>query len=74
MTTMKTMNLEQQPTVRLVRDGLSGDADLHVNADAYTWLAVLNGERSIASALLLRRIRVRGPLRLLPQFRRCFPA
>jgi len=56
-----------------VENGLSGDADLHVNADARTWCAVLNGERSLASALLLRRIRVRGPLRLLRQFRRCFP-
>lgn len=56
-----------------VENGLSGDADLHVKADAQTWCAVLNGERSFASALLLRRIRVRGPLRLLRQFRRCFP-
>jgi ferredoxin len=56
-----------------VEDGLSGEADLHVDADAKTWLAVLNGERSIALALLLRRIRVRGPLRLLRQFRHCFP-
>jgi ferredoxin len=56
-----------------VENGLSGEADLHVNADAHTWFAILNGERSIASALLLRRIRVRGPWRLLRQFRRCFP-
>ncbi len=56
-----------------VTSGLSGDPDLQVEADANTWLAVLNGERSIVSGLLLRRIRVRGPLRLLQQFRRCFP-
>ena len=66
-----TVVIDQQSIA--VENGLSGDADLHVNADAQTWLAVLNGERSIASALLLRRIRVRGPLRLLRQFRRCFP-
>jgi NAD-dependent dihydropyrimidine dehydrogenase PreA subunit len=57
-----------------VENGLSGEADLHVKADTTTWLAVVNGERSVLASLLLRRIRVRGPLRLLRDFRRCFPS
>jgi epoxyqueuosine reductase QueG len=57
-----------------VENGLGGEADLHVETDTRTWLAVLNGERSLLGSLLMRRIRVRGPLRLLREFRRCFPS
>ncbi len=56
-----------------VRDGLHGEADLTLEADAATWLACLRGERSFVGAVLLRRLRVRGPLRLLRAFQRCFP-
>ena len=56
-----------------VENGLSGKADLHVKTDTKAWLGVLNGERSFLGSLLLRRIRVQGPLRLLADFRRCFP-
>jgi len=53
--------------------GLTGAADLHVTADTRTWLDVVNGNRSLFWALVLRRVRVRGPLRLLRDFGRCFP-
>jgi hypothetical protein len=45
-----------------------------VTADAETWLAVLAKERSMLWALLCLRIRVRGPLRLLIAFAKCFPS
>jgi len=57
-----------------VSDGHLGEPAVRVAADAATWLAFLRKERSIALALLTRRIRVRGPLRLLKAFARCFPA
>ena len=56
-----------------VRDGHVNRADLAVRTDSRTWVRFLAGEKSIVVALLTRRIRVRGPLRLLAAFGRCFP-
>ena len=58
----------------LVEDGLQGTADLAVDADAATWLSAVRGERSMVWALLTRRVRLRGPLRLLRRFAACFPS
>jgi len=68
------MNLNDRPQSISVENGLSGEADLYVKTDTKTWFAVLNGERSVLASLQRRRIRVRGPLRLLRDFRRCFPS
>lgn len=57
-----------------VRSGLHGSADLVVRADAETWMRFVRGEASIVAALLFRKIRLRGPLRLLQRFGRCFPS
>jgi ferredoxin len=56
-----------------VEAGHVGTPDLGVTADGDTWLGIVTGERSILWALLRRRVRVRGPLRLLRAFGRCFP-
>ena len=56
-----------------VHDGLVGEADLAVRADSRTWVRFLAGEKNIVVALLTQRVRVRGPLRLLTAFGRCFP-
>lgn len=56
-----------------VSDSHAGKADLHVTADSATWLGFLRKERNILWAILLRRIRVRGPLKLLIAFGKCFP-
>jgi epoxyqueuosine reductase QueG len=56
-----------------VEQGLQGGADLRVSADTKTWLQIVNGERGLLVALLTRRVRVRGRLRRLREFRRCFP-
>lgn len=50
-----------------------GAADLHVTADAATWIGFLRRERSIVFALLRRKVRLRGPLKLLLAFGKCFP-
>ena len=48
-------------------------AQIHIKADSDTWLKFLAKEHSIIWALILRRIRVKRPLRLLQAFGRCFP-
>jgi Fe-S-cluster-containing hydrogenase component 2 len=57
-----------------VQTGHIGQADLHVEADSQTWLAFLRKERHIAVALLLRKIKPRGDIKLLQAFGRCFPS
>lgn len=57
-----------------VRDGLHGTPDCAVTADAATWVGFLRKERSIVWAIVRRKVRVKGPLRLLTAFGRCFPS
>jgi putative sterol carrier protein len=57
----------------VVRDGLEGVADCAIIADSDAWLGFLRKERGLLRALIRRRIRVRGSLRLLAAFGRCFP-
>jgi len=57
-----------------IAEGLHGTADLRVRADARTWFGFLAGERSLVAALLLRRLRLSGPPRLLKAFGACFPS
>ena len=56
-----------------VRDGLHGNADLRLTADARTWLGFLAGEKSLPLALIRRRVRIKGNPRLLLAFGKCFP-
>jgi len=57
-----------------VEDGHAGRADLRVEADSRTWLAMLAGDAGVVGALLRRRIRLHGSPRLLRAFARCFPS
>lgn len=57
-----------------VRDGLHGAPDCAVTADAATWVGFLRKEKSIVWAIIRRKVRVKGPLRLLTAFGRCFPS
>lgn len=56
-----------------VLDGHVGRPDLHITADSQTWLGFLRKERNIVWALLRRKIRLQGPLKLLVAFGKCFP-
>ena len=56
-----------------VKEGHVGQADLHVTADSQTWIGFLRKERSVVWALLRRKIRLAGPLKLLVAFGKCFP-
>ena len=57
-----------------VSEGHTGRADLRVTADTRTWLGFLAKEKSLVWALLTRRIRLKGPPRLLVAFGKCFPS
>jgi Fe-S-cluster-containing hydrogenase component 2 len=54
-------------------EGLVGEPDLHVTADAETWLGFLRQERNIVWAIIRRKVRLKGPFKLLLAFGKCFP-
>jgi Fe-S-cluster-containing hydrogenase component 2 len=56
-----------------VADGHVGQPDLHVTADSQTWIGFLRKEKNVVWALLRRKIRLAGPLKLLVAFGKCFP-
>lgn len=58
----------------VVHSGHIGSADLHVIADSQSWLGFIRKEKSIVWELLRRRIRIKGSVRLLLQFGKCFAA
>jgi len=55
-----------------IEKGHAGVPDVRVHADAKTWLRVLHKETSMIKQIVLRRIRVKGPLRLFKAFGKCF--
>lgn len=57
-----------------VLDGHVDTADLHVTADARTWLDFLAKEKNLLWALLSRKIRIKGSPKLMQAFAKCFPA
>lgn len=64
-----------------IRDGaltlhreIVGTPDLLVEADASAWLGFLAKERSLLWAIVTRKVRLHGPVRLLRAFGRCFPS
>lgn len=56
-----------------VDSGHVGTPDLHVTADSATWIGFLRRERSIIWALVRRKVRLKGPPKLLLAFGKCFP-
>jgi Fe-S-cluster-containing hydrogenase component 2 len=74
-----TGNEQRQATVVIqqqkisVKEGHVGPPDLHVIADSRTWIGFLRKEKNVVWALLRRKIRLDGPLKLLVAFGKCFP-
>lgn len=56
-----------------IQDGHIGQPDLHIIADSATWTGFLRKERNIVWAIIRRKVRLKGPLKLLLAFGRCFP-
>lgn len=57
-----------------VRTGLHDQPDVSLTADGETWLKFLRRETNFLKELLLRRVRVKGSLKVLSVFSRCFPS
>jgi putative sterol carrier protein len=57
-----------------VSDGLQGTADLRVTADGAAWIAFLAKEKGLVSMLGSRKLKLKGPAKLMSAFARCFPA
>lgn len=57
-----------------MQEGHAGKADLQVTADSGAWLGFLAKERNLVWALLRRKIRFEGSVRLFRAFGRCFPS
>lgn len=74
-----TGNEDQEATIVIadktitVEEGHRGKPDLHVTADARTWIGFLRKERNIVWAIFRRKVRLKGPLKLLLAFGKCFP-
>jgi Fe-S-cluster-containing hydrogenase component 2 len=74
-----TGNEQRQATVVImdqkvsVYEGHIGQPDLHVTADSQTWIGFLRKEKNVVWALLRRKIRLNGPLKMLLAFGKCFP-
>ena len=70
---------EAQATVTIrdravrVEEGLQGRPDLRLWADSRAWLSFLTKEMSLVRAVATRKIRVKGSLKLMGAFGRCFP-
>jgi len=56
-----------------VQDGHQDQADLHLTADSQTWLGFVAKEKNVLWALVTRKFRVKGPLKLFKAFGQCFP-
>jgi hypothetical protein len=56
-----------------IETGLNGICNLHLIADAQTWLGFLAKEKNLVWALLTRKIRLRGNPKWLLRCRRCSP-
>ena len=55
-----------------VKKGHEGIADIHIKADGRAWLRVLHKDSAMLKEIVLRNIRVTGPIRLLKAFGSCF--
>ncbi len=71
------MKLEDHPTVQGIQlkaaPSVPPKKDLHVTADSQTWIGFLGKEKNIVWALLRRKIRLAGPLKLLVALGKSFP-
>ncbi len=70
--TGKSTIIIQNQTLQVLK-GHQEEADCHMKADSQTWLGFLAKERNVFWALLTRKIRITGSLKLFKAFAHCFP-
>jgi NAD-dependent dihydropyrimidine dehydrogenase PreA subunit len=52
---------------------LTGKPDITITADTRTWLDFLAGEKNILVAMVQPKIKIKGPIKFMNDFKRCFP-
>jgi Fe-S-cluster-containing hydrogenase component 2 len=57
-----------------VQQGHIGTANIAIVADSKTWIGFLSKEENIIWAIIRRKIRVKGSIKLLQAFGKCFPS
>lgn len=57
-----------------VFEGHVGKSDIHIKADAKTWIAFLSKEKNLLVAMVSGKIRVKGSPLLMQKFAKCFPS
>lgn len=57
-----------------IENGLQGQPNIRIVADAETWLGFLAKEKNLLWALLTRRVRLQGNPKWLLALKRCFPS
>ncbi|MGB0911140.1 MAG: SCP2 sterol-binding domain-containing protein [Nitrospirales bacterium] len=62
----------QNKSLKIIK-GYEGKPDFQLTADSQTWLGFLAKEKSLFWTLLTQKIRIKGPIRYLKAFARCFP-
>ncbi len=70
--TEKATVIIQNKTLQVL-NGHQEEADFCMKADSQTWLGFLAKERNVFWALMTRRIRITGSIKLFKAFARCFP-
>ena len=55
------------------KEGLHGNPDVTITADAATWVRFLAKEKKMIVALLQRKIKIKGRMSLMKHFVDCFP-
>jgi putative sterol carrier protein len=67
--TVKIQNQE----INVVRH-LTGQPDITIRADSRSWLRFLQKDANIVWLIITKKVKVKGPIRLLKAFGRCFPS
>lgn len=62
----------KEKTVQVL-EGHVGEAGVTITVDSRVWLDLLSGSKGLFWTIVSRRLRVRGDIRLLRSFQRCFP-
>ncbi len=57
-----------------IKQGHVDTPDLHIQADTRTWLDFLAKEKNLPVALVSRKLRIKGPPKLMMGFAKCFPS
>ncbi|MDH5656814.1 MAG: SCP2 sterol-binding domain-containing protein [Spirochaetia bacterium] len=59
-------------TLNVVRGSHMQVPDIKITAGSKTWLKIISGEQNEVAAVHLRKLKVKGSLKLLNQFSSCF--